>query len=140
MNNFLVELDLLSIKDNPQHNGKLKESKNCKLSVQKTRLLKSPQRLCSFKTNTKIYRYGFNAWAIQAWYKNIKNLYIKLNMYKRKKNNVVGKHSKFTHPILTCDTLQYVYMYFDNILRYSTFFGVKSTKKSQILYRRFFRM
>lgn len=85
MNNFLVELDLLSIKDNPQHNGKLKESKNCKLSVQKTRLLKSPQRLCSFKTNTKIYRYRFNAWAIQAWYKNIKNLYIKLNMYKRKK-------------------------------------------------------
>lgn len=52
-------------------------------------------------------------------------------MYKRKKNNVVGKQSKFTHPILTCDTLQYVYMYFDNILRYSTFFGVKSTKLSQ---------
>lgn len=53
MNNFLVELDLLSIKDNPQHNGKLKESKNCKLSVQKTRLLKSPQRLCSFKLTPK---------------------------------------------------------------------------------------
>lgn len=60
--------------------------------------------LCSFKQTPKS--------TVQAQWGNIQALYKKyckliyklLNMYKRKKNNVVGKQSKFTHPILTCDT------------------------------------